>query len=359
MTITVRTREDLRSSIKNFIVINKKLSKSSIVEHFVKQGFKRRTIYNNIKRVNECTSTKDGKRTGRKPAFSLAKLAKLKKLSKNRIGVSQRDFARQFSVSQSTIGRKLKQIGLKYRKRQKAPKYSEKQPETIRTRARKLINRIYSEKIEDFEIILDDEKYFEFCNNDIPKNTGIYTDNIKNCPNEVRFKPLEKFPTKILVWVALSGRGLSASLIRPSKSRAVNKEVYLNDCLIERLLPFIERYHSDGKYLFWPDLASAHYAKDVQDWMRENVKFVEKYENPPNVPQCRPIESFWGVLTQKVYDEGWQAETEKQLVRRINVKLKEFDEKSLQTLMSGIKGKLRKLADEGVYGLFEKLNINN
>ena len=51
--------------------------------------------------------------------------------------------------------------------------------------------------------------------------------------------------------------------------------------------------------------------------MDENVKFVPKYINPPNVPQARPIENIWGCLAQKVYEGGSEAEMEEELIRRI------------------------------------------
>ena len=59
--------------------------------------------------------------------------------------------------------------------------------------------------------------------------------------------------------------------------------------------------------------------------MDENGNFVPKEINLPNVPQTRPIENFWGCLTQKVYEGGWEANMEQQLIRRIESKMKEFD----------------------------------
>ena len=90
-------------------------------------------------------------------------------------------------------------------------------------------------------------------------------------------------------------------------------------------IPFIQNYHQDSNYLFWPDLASSHYSKANVAWIEENIEFVSKKSNRPNVPKARPIEDFWGDLTQKVYDSGWQAKNEDQLKRRIKSKLKEFD----------------------------------
>jgi len=74
-------------------------------------------------------------------------------------------------------------------------------------------------------------------------------------------------------------------------------------------------------------------------------------DNPPNVPQARPIENFWANLDLKVYDKGWQAQTKMQLIRRIRNKLKDFDQKELQTLMKGVRQKLRKIADKGPYSV--------
>src|SRR5436309_15341149 len=106
------------------------------------------------------------------------------------------------------------------------------------------------------------------------KNSGFYTDNINNCPNEVRFKGKEKFPSKILVWVAISEKGISEPLIRMSGSLSINQEIYLKECLQKRLVPYINENFSNGDYLFWPNLASAHYAHSVVDWMNENnIKF--------------------------------------------------------------------------------------
>jgi hypothetical protein len=40
----------------------------------------------------------------------------------------------------------------------------------------------------------------------------------------------------------------------------------------------------------------------------KSVNFVVKAENPPNMPEIRPIENFWGILKGLVYQNNWQAE---------------------------------------------------
>ena len=48
--------------------------------------------------------------------------------------------------------------------------------------------------------------------------------------------------------------------------------------------------------IFWPDLARAHYSKEVLTYFDEAS--VLKTINPPNIAHERPIEDFWGVLVQ-------------------------------------------------------------
>ena len=44
------------------------------------------------------------------------------------------------------------------------------------------------------------------------------------------------------------------------------------------------------------------------------IAFVEKIDNPPNAPQIRPIENYWGILKMKVYEGNWKAKTRNPLI---------------------------------------------
>jgi len=126
-----------------------------------------------------------------------------------------------------------------------------------------------------------------------------------------------KFEEKVLVWIAISSKGLSKPFIVPSKT-AIDQEVYKKECLQPRLIPYIHANHQEGTYKFWPDLASSHYAESVMDFMIENkIDFVEKCENPANLPEVRPIEDFWSILKGKVYENGWEAKNAEELIQKI------------------------------------------
>uniref|UniRef100_A0A914DC44 Uncharacterized protein n=1 Tax=Acrobeloides nanus TaxID=290746 RepID=A0A914DC44_9BILA len=49
----------------------------------------------------------------------------------------------------------------------------------------------------------------------------------------------------------------------------------------------------------------------------EDIHFVEKVDNPANLPEARPVEDFWAALKGMVYAKGWHAENVQQLVNRI------------------------------------------
>ena len=156
----------------------------------------------------------------------------------------------------------------------------------------KLANNLYRSSV---EVVIDDEKYFTLSDYKIPGNAGYYSSDKSKCPDKVRFVGEEKYPTKVLIWIAISARGISKPLIRPSKSKAINSDIYINECLAKRLLPFIYEHHPDDfNYIYWSDLTQAHFSKSTVAWMDQNVNYVPKPLNPPNVTQTRPIENFWG-----------------------------------------------------------------
>jgi len=133
---------------------------------------------------------------------------------------------------------------------------------------------------------------------------------------------------------------MSEPLFFPS-GLAMNQSIYLEECIKKRLIPFIRQHHSDSQYIFWPDLASSHYAKSVIRYLEEqNFNFVEKKDNPANLPEVRPIENFWGVLKRLVYKDNWQAESIEQLKRRIQFCWRKVDSDLVQQLTRSIKQKV-------------------
>ena len=169
--------------------------------------------------------------------------------------------------------------------------------------------------------------------------------------DSVKYRIVKKFPEKVMVWVALSARGISEPFIIKS-GNAINCDIYVNECIKKRLVKFIKKHHSDDNFVFWPDLASSHYAKRTLTELESlNIPVVPKDSNPPNVPQLRPIEHYWSILKSNVYKNGWTAKSVKHLERRIRSTIKKTSAQTCQNLMRDIKTNTRKAADRGVLSI--------
>ena len=68
-------------------------------------------------------------------------------------------------------------------KREKTPKYTEKQTEKANNLSKKLANLLYRSSC---CVVLDDEKYFTFDGSNMEGNNNYYTDDKSNCPDNVR-----------------------------------------------------------------------------------------------------------------------------------------------------------------------------
>ena len=65
-------------------------------------------------------------------------------------------------------------------------------------------------KYRDREWILDDESYLKKTHFTINGNDNFYSDNIDLAPAKVKFRRKHKYEKKLLVWIAMSPRGIQS-----------------------------------------------------------------------------------------------------------------------------------------------------
>ena len=126
-------------------------------------------------------------------------------------------------------------MGIQKYKKQKIPDRSDQQ---------KLVNRakcatLYR-KYRDREWILDDESFFTKTHSTINGNDNFYSDNIDFAPAKAKLRRKHKYEKKLLVWIAMSPRGISEPFIMAS-GNAVDQFVYRDRCLAPRLLSFYQK----------------------------------------------------------------------------------------------------------------------
>ena len=299
-----------------------------------------------IEKYLQYGTTKDLSRSGRPLKLSKKNLNNIVKSVNNRCGLSQRKIARRLKVHYSTISRNLqRQTSVVIRKRRKAPKMNNEQQQV---RARKNCGKLYRKLLNGCDLIMDDEKYLKLTGNNVVGNSCFYSTDPATAPSKVKFQCKTKFEPKMMIRMDNSSKGTSDIYVHKS-IQTVNKETYLKECINKRPLPFIAKYHSNGNYLFWPDLAKAHYSNIVQQCLTEkNIPFVSRVDNPPNIPQARPIETVWTVLERKIYENNSEAKNIDHLVKRMKQKAKELDQEMLQGMIEDVGKKLRAMWRDGL-----------
>jgi transposase len=129
---------------------------------------------------------------------------------------------------------------------------------------------------------------------------------------------------------------------------AVKKEVYISKCL-PILQKFIQKHHKNTKIVFWPDLASADYVKNTLVQLEQlKIENVPKKENPPNVPQIRPIENVWANLKRKVYSNKYRPKDVKCLMAKIRKELESIETTGISKVMKKAPAKAQRAHKQGV-----------
>lgn len=337
-----------RQVIANKIVqMYEKYGQKDTIRHFLAQGEKKTTIYRLISRYQRTGSLVLGRSSGRPRSVGTAQVAnrvKRKLLNTNR---SIREVAQEVGINYRTVHRIKSRAGIKTAKCTQTPKYTQRQLRIAKTNAR-IVYRMANDKW----FIMDDETYV-MCD---PKDTGVpksYHYRDKNeVPDCVRFKTKTKFPKRFLVWQAIDEFG---NVSKPYvKVGTMKGEEYREECLKKILLPFIRKYHTVSKHLFFPDLATIHYEKSVINFMNQNdITFVPKKSNPPNVPQARPIERFWN-LCKVEYSKTSEVHNDINSFRKVWTSVsKKVAEKYAQNLMKSTRKNLKLIGDHGVFAPFK------
>lgn len=330
-------------------------SNNSIALYMKELGIGRSTTYNVLNMYDERGHVERSEGSGR-PAVKMdaSDKSRLCQEAQSSSCPSQNRLADKFGISQQYVNKILHEGGLKSFKKIKSPAVSNDQKERQRLRIGRLYRHLLTHGDGNPSIVMDDEAYFEMYSFQMPGNDHYYASARGDGPSDQIFAPKAKFTSKILVWIAISNQGISKPYLRKSKHGAVNGDIYANECLRKRLKPFIDEYHNDQNYLFWPDLASCHYGNVARTCLEDlEIQYVDKDMNPPNSPQLRPIESFWGLLKQEVYCKGWKANDLDQLERRVRYCLGKIDRDVVCRMMDHVKSKLRKARESGIESLLK------
>lgn len=107
--------------------------------------------------------------------------------------------------------------------------------------------------------------------------------------------------SSVMVWGAVSKKG-KLPLLFIDKGVRINSEYYLNNILINHMLPHAKQLYGNNEFCFQQDSAPAHSARIVQRWCQDNLPdFISAEEWPPSSPDVNPLDfSIWGYMLSKL-----------------------------------------------------------
>lgn len=237
----------LRERVGKFLSLNPQMLTKVVVKHFQLEGYKRRTLYDIINRFNSGLTADRKPKTADYRSIPQRVKNRLIEFAVNSIGWSYAALGRRFRISDHSVKKILKEAGVVRKKRLKCPKSTPQQVQRQK-RLLNILRRTLFKASNGVDIIVDDEAYFTVDGIDTHFNDFYYSHPCLEVPDSVAYRPKQKYPDKVMVWCAISPKGVSEPYIVKS-GNAVSAPVYIQQCLT-RLKKFIDNHYPDGNYIF-------------------------------------------------------------------------------------------------------------
>ena len=317
---------------------------SNLTWQFFKElNIPKATVYRYIKKYGDCNEIIFNRPTGRPVKIATPEvIKKVKNIFDKKPDTTIAAASRKLNIKKSYLHHiKVKKLGYKARTKKKAASLTEAQKIKCNNRIPNLAKKILRKVV-----IMDDETYV-FADPSQGATREFFHSSDPSLVDPV-FKEKRKSanPKKFLIWQAIDQYGnISEPYVQQG---TMNSQVYLEECIKKRLIPFIEKYHKTSQVIFWPDLATIHYAKSVMEFLEQNFSIVRKNENPPKTPQLRPIERFWALCKQRYSQLTGYFDTPRKIAFQWEKISSEVGKSSGKKLMKKFKKKVFYEAENGV-----------
>lgn len=303
--------DGLRSENKSLSQIAKIINRSKTVVH---NYLKNRENYGIVK----------GR--GRKKKLDKLTLSKIRRRVSNEI-ISASKVKHEFglNVSTRTVQRYLASIPtLQLKKLKQKPKLT----------AQHKINRLefaeycLKNKIDWFQVVFSDEKKF---NLDGPDGFQYYWHDIRSEP---KYLSKRKFGGgSLMVWAAFGSRGKSELVVI---SNRMDSPDYI-EVLKNHLLPCGKNIGGKN-WIFQQDNARIHTSAETLNWL--DSKKVDYLDWPSISPDLNPIENLWGILVRRLFHNGKQYSTVKELKSKLMEIWDDIKIEELHNLIFSMEGRL-------------------
>lgn len=269
------------------------------------------------------------KRKGRPPKLtSHMRHQIIRKASNCSISLQQLKQRLSLGVSRETIRQVLVKCPyIKWAKKMKAPKLKPTHIERRLSFANTNMHRQWQ------MTIFSDEKKFTL---DGPGFSGYWRDTRK----EPQHLCTRNFGGgSCMVWAGFCMTGKLKLVFTSCKMNSKNYIQVLEQCL----LPFLHTHCCDH-FTFQQDNASIHRSKETKKWFAEHN--IDLLDWPARSPDLNPIENLWGILVRRIYANGDQYETIKDLQSAILKAWENIEKPVLQSLISSMAHRLTAVIDK-------------
>lgn len=140
----------------------------------------------------------------------------------------------------------------------------------------------------------------------------------------------------VMVWAGFCYGGKTPMCFISTK---MNAAMYV-DLLDSELIEFAEQIYGDN-WTFQQDNAPIHSAKHTKEFF--NTRNIPLLDWPAKSPDLNPIEDLWGILSARVFKNGRQFETAKQLKEVIVQEWDNIDSLTLKRLVDSMPARINKL----------------
>lgn len=230
---------------------------------------------------------------GRKPTFSGANAAKLKRQLNTTDPPVQKALAVRYACSTRTVRRGIASLGLRLVKKPKGHALTANTIEKRRRRSWPLYLRLRKDRWR--KVITSDEAWVYL--SDTGRKRSVQYISRDKSRREAEVKVHVANPRGIMVWVAMSASGVSRPLfIEPGAK--INAEYYQQKVLRPFFSRDVTKMYPNDAYLFHQDSAPAHTAKSTIQWLKSHkVPFIPPEKWMPSSPDASPCDYFlWGHL---------------------------------------------------------------
>lgn len=238
-----------------------------------------KNLPNSQKAVNPSNSSKIRKRIERNPRRSM------------------RQMAAEIGVSEASVRRIVKKLGLKSRAVQTRPLLTQQMRQNRVIRAKRLLNDLKSAH-PGRVIIFSDEKLFRTDAKVNRRNDRYISAEADDAEDSVRFAEKTKNAPSVMFLGLVTSDGRKAPPI--FLDGKVNADVYIS-ALRDVAVPWMQAEFPDGNFVFQQDSAPAHTAKKTVSFLQEaGIPFWPKDFWPPNSPDANPLDfGIWARLETK------------------------------------------------------------